>query len=43
MDAEEEIKKAAEPETASEEAQEIAEIPEDLISLDDDDKDNKKA
>ncbi len=45
MDTAEEIKKPAEPEAASEEAQEIAEIPEDLISLDDDDtnKDDKKA
>ncbi|MCF6211002.1 MAG: VWA domain-containing protein [Gammaproteobacteria bacterium] len=42
IDAVEESKKATEPETAGAEAQEIAEIPEDLISLDDDDKDNKK-
>ncbi len=43
VDAAEEAQKTTVQETLSEEAQEIAEIPEDLISLDDDDKDNKKA
>ncbi|HEB93208.1 MAG TPA: VWA domain-containing protein [Gammaproteobacteria bacterium] len=43
MDAVEEPQKTATQETVSKEAEEIAEIPEDLISLDDDNKDNKKA